>query len=350
MESVFDDILVDYGQPGAVSDVKKYGSGHIHQTYLVNSDAKQYILQNFNTNVFPFPDRIAKNLKIVNQHLTGKQLDFNLVLPMKTVRGSLFSDLDQSAYRLFPFISGECIDKVSSTEQAYLAAQAFGGFVKACIGIDTSELEEVIDGFHNLSLRYRQFENALKETKVELHAEAQELVEFYKRQVLLVRKYKYYEENLPLRVTHNDTKINNVIYDKNFSKINAVIDLDTVMPGYIFYDFGDLVRTVSCTEEEASLDWDKIDVDLDKYAALLKGFVAALGSDLTAEEKNSLPFGGEMMACIMGLRFLTDYLNGNIYYPIAYPEHNLHRAKNQSLLLKALQNKREDIDQMMKEV
>ncbi|WP_186757104.1 phosphotransferase enzyme family protein [Echinicola salinicaeni] len=350
MESVFDDILVDYGQQGVIANIKRYGSGHIHQTYLIDSNSKQFILQNFNTSVFPFPDRIAKNLKVVNKHLEGKILDFNLVLPMKTAKGALFSSVDQSAYRLFPFIAGECIDKVSSSEQAYLAAKAFGGFVKACIGINTNDLEEVIEGFHNLSLRFRQFENALKETNIELHAEAQELVAFFQRQVLLVRKYKHYEETLPLRVTHNDTKINNVIYDKGFAKINAVIDLDTVMPGYIFYDFGDLVRTVSCTEEEASLDWDKIDVDLDKYASLLKGFVAALGNDLSEEEKNSLPFGGEMMACIMGLRFLTDYLNGNIYYPIEYPEHNFHRAKNQALLLKALQNKREDISEIMKEV
>ncbi|WP_215225615.1 phosphotransferase enzyme family protein [Echinicola shivajiensis] len=350
MERVIDDILVDYGQHEAVSDVKKYGSGHIHQTYLIDSTSKQFILQNFNTSVFPFPDRIAKNLKVVNEHLEGKTLDFNLVLPMKTANGALFSAVDQSSYRLFPFISGECIDKVSSSQQAYLAAKAFGGFVKACIGINTNDLEEVIEGFHNLSLRFRQFENALKATTIELHDEAKELIEFFKHQALLVRKYKYYEENLPLRVTHNDTKINNVIYDNSFSKINAVIDLDTVMPGFIFYDFGDLVRTVSCTEEEASLEWDKIDVDLDKYAALLKGFVAAMGNDLTEEEKSSLPFGGEMMACIMGLRFLTDYLNGNIYYPIEYPEHNFHRAKNQGLLLKALQKKRNEIDQIMKEV
>ncbi|WP_200975112.1 phosphotransferase enzyme family protein [Echinicola sp. 20G] len=350
MNAVIGQLLKHYGQEEEVTEVKKYGSGHIHKTFLVDIPSQQYILQSFNRKVFPFPDRIAGNLQQVKTHLHGKNLEFNLPLPMRTTAGKLFTDHENVFYRLFPFVEGKCIDKVENPKQAYLAAQAFGGFIKACAGITTDGLEEVIEGFHDLSLRYRQFETALKNTQIELSGEVLDMIEFYKKQVLLVRKYKHYVETLPLRVTHNDTKINNVIFSDDFSKINAVIDLDTVMAGYVFYDFGDLVRTVACTEEEGSVEWSKIDIDLDKYAALLQGFVEAMDSELSTEEKESLPFGGEMMACIMGLRFLTDYLNGNIYYPISYPEHNFHRSKNQALLLQALQSKRESISLLIKNV
>ncbi len=341
--TIIGQLLESYGHGTLDAKVSRYGSGHIHKTFLVDSPKAQFILQSFNQKVFPYPDRIAGNLQLVKDHLREDELDFELPLPMKTTKGSLFSEHGEHFYRLFPFVSGKCIDKVTNPEQAYLAARAFGGFIKGCSSIKLDGMQEVIEGFHDLALRYRQFENALKNTQLNLEGEVKEWVDFYKKQVLLVRKFKRFAETLPLRVTHNDTKINNVIYAQDFSKINAVIDLDTVMTGYVFYDFGDLVRTVACTEEEASTDWLNIDVDLGKYAALLKGFGEALNGELTDQEKESLPFGGEMMACIMGLRFLTDYLNGNIYYPISYPDQNLHRAKNQGLLLRALQSKREEI-------
>lgn len=301
-------LMEQYGHDMPNVQVSRYGSGHIHKTFLVDSQKEQFILQSFNQKVFPYPDRISGNLQLVKDHLKEEMLDFQLPLPMKDVSGELFSGDKEGFYRLFPFVPGACIDKVENPQQAYMAARAFGGFIKACAAIKAAGMQEVIEGFHDLSLRYRQFENALKDTQVTLAGEVKEWVDFYKKQVLLVRKFRRFVEVLPLRVTHNDTKINNVIYAHDFSKINAVIDLDTVMAGYVFYDFGDLVRTVACTEEEGSTDWDKIDVDLSKYEALLQGFVAALGEELTTAEKASLPFGGEMMACIMGLRFLTDYL------------------------------------------
>jgi len=340
-------LLKDYGQGEVVTGVERYGSGHIHKTYLIKGDNQRYILQSFNQQVFPYPDRIAGNLQLVKEHLEDRSLDFMLPLPMVTGSGQLFTVHESGCYRLFPYVSGECIDKVWTPEQAYLAAQAFGGFIKACSGINAGQLEEVIEGFHDLPLRFRQFETAVQKTQNPLGEEVNELIKFYKKQEILVRKYGQLEKVLPVRVTHNDTKISNVIFDNSFEKINAVIDLDTVMPGYVFYDFGDLVRTVTCTEEEASVDWDRMDVDLEKYKALLEGFINSLGDELTAEEKESLPFGGEMMACIMGLRFLTDYLNGNIYYPVNYSDQNLHRAKNQALLLQALQRKRKEISVLM---
>jgi len=149
---------------------------------------------------------------------------------------------------------------------------------------------------------------------------------------------------LPLRATHNDTKINNLIFSEDLKKVNAVIDLDTIMAGFVFYDFGDLARTVACTRDESSLDWGNIKIDLVKYEGLLEGFYSVLAGNITDEELGSLPFGAEMMTLIMGLRFLTDHLNGNIYYQVEYPEQNLHRAKNQAELLTAFMAKRQEIN------
>jgi Ser/Thr protein kinase RdoA (MazF antagonist) len=179
---------------------------------------------------------------------------------------------------------------------------------------------------------------AIRNTKREITGELLELVDFYLGQKNLVDEYISWRNKLPLRLTHNDTKINNLIFSEDFTKVNAVIDLDTVMAGFIFYDFGDLVRTVACTEGESSQNWQNIQVDSAKYEALLRGFQDGGKGFFTDEEIKSLLYGGKMMTCIMGFRFLADYLNGNIYYTIHYEEQNFHRAKNQMNLLKALVN------------
>jgi Ser/Thr protein kinase RdoA (MazF antagonist) len=183
-----------------------------------------------------------------------------------------------------------------------------------------------------------QLLEAIDNTSRELKGELKELIDFYLGQKHLVEEYAYWKTRLPLRLTHNDTKINNLIFAKDFSKVNAVIDLDTIMAGFVFYDFGDLVRTVACTEGESSQNWQNIRVDISKYEALLRGFQDGGKGFFTEEEMKSLPYGGKMMTCIMGFRFLADYLNGNIYYSIHYEEQNFHRAKNQMQLLKALAN------------
>ncbi|GGZ20068.1 mucin desulfatase [Echinicola pacifica] len=348
MALITNQLLGMYGIDEEVIELKPYGSGHIHKTFFLYTPSKKFILQGFNKAVFTHPDRIGANLQAVQKTLEGQHLPFELPLPIPTITGESFATLNGELFRLFPFVNGLSINSAETPHQAYLASKSFGEFIKACASLSGDQMIPVIDGFHDLALRYRQFENALKASQVPKTDELMHWVKFYQKQVLLVRKYRRYTEILPWRVTHNDTKINNVIYDADFTKINAVIDLDTVMGGYVFYDFGDLVRTVACTEEESSTDWEKVNIDLDKYEALLQGFQEALQEVLSPEEIDSLTFGGEMMACIMGLRFLTDYLNGNIYYPIKYPMQNFDRAKNQALLLMALQEKRELIEQMVK--
>ncbi|MCL6258979.1 phosphotransferase [Aquiflexum sp. TKW24L] len=329
-------LKTQYGLEIHPSQIWPFGDGHIHQTFLIESGEKKLILQRFNNSVFKFPDRISHNQSLLIDRINPEDLPYILPLPIPNLAGDLFTVIDGKYFRISPFVAGKCINEIENPHQAYLAAQAFAQFIKAGIHIPASEFQEAIPRFHNLELRYNQLLEALKNTKRDIIGDLKELVEFYLAQKDLVEQYLIWKEKLPLRLTHSDTKINNLIFAEDFSKVNAVIDLDTLMAGYIYYDFGDLVRTVACTEGESSQDWEKIKVDHSKYEALLKGFLEVGKGVFTEEEINSLPFGGLMMTCIMGFRFLADYLNGNIYYAIHYEEQNLHRAKNQMYLLKGL--------------
>lgn len=325
-----------YGLEIAASAIRPFGDGHIHQTFLIETKSAKFILQRFNNLVFRFPERISHNHAILIDQIKSEELPYILPLPIPNLAGELFTFIDGAYFRISPFVEGKCVNKVENQDQAYLAAKAFAQLIKAGIHIQASEFQEAIPGFHDLELRYMQLLEALKNTKREGSGDLKKLVDFYLEQKDLVDQYLAWKGKLPLRLTHSDTKINNLIFAEDFSKVKAVIDLDTLMAGYVYYDFGDLVRTVACTEEEGSTDWEKIKVDSAKYNALLKGFLEVGKGVFTEEEIKSLPFGGLMMTCIMGFRFLADYLNGNIYYTIHYEEQNLHRAKNQMYLLKGL--------------
>lgn len=317
--------------------MQPFGEGHIHHTYLVETSVGKMILQKFNHAVFTEPEKISHNHLVLLSEIDRNKLSFQLPLPIPNKKGEVFTRIEDSLFRFTPFVNGTCINEVQDTKQAYLAAEAFAGFIESGKHISSDSFLEVIPGFNDLSLRYNQLQQAIKQTKRRLTSELDELISFYLNQKELVEEYEMWINKLPLRLTHNDTKINNLIFSEDLSTVNAVIDLDTLMAGYAFYDFGDLVRTVACTEHEHSTKWEKIGVDKRKYSALMEGFLEGGKGFLTDDEIASLPFGGKMMTCIMGFRFLADYLNGNIYYVIKYDEQNLHRAKNHMYLLKALE-------------
>lgn len=320
----------------ASGDIHPFGDGHIHQTFLVESGADAYILQAFNKNVFKYPERISHNHENLLEGINPKDLPFTLPLPIPTKTGALFAEDKGRIFRLSPFVAGRCVNEVNDPRQAYLVAEAFAIFIRAAKDLNPQDFQESIPSFHDLSLRFRQLQEAINHTRRHFDQELREVVDFYLAQESLVQEYENWRKILPLRVTHSDTKINNLIFSENMDKVRAVIDLDTIMAGYAMYDFGDLVRTVACTEGESSRNWEKIKVDWEKYQALLDGFLEGGKGLLTEEEIESLPFGGKMMTCIMGFRFLADYLNGNIYYAIHYERQNLDRAINQMWLLKGL--------------
>jgi len=349
-EGILEALKAAYGLGVERLDVRRFGSGHIHKTYRVDTGSEDYILQAFNDQVFKFPERISANQQYLLDQFDPKDLPFSLPLPIVNDRGTFFTHLGEELYRLFPFVNGITKDAIEQAGQAKIASEAFAHFVLIFLQADAERLMDTIVHFHDLEKRFEQFDVALKSPNVQINSATREMIGFYNGMRELLEKYLVYRKELPLRVTHNDTKINNLIFSEDMEKVNALIDLDTIMAGFVFYDFGDLVRTVACTKDESSLEWDKIQVDMNKYEGLLEGFYTVLGGKIQQRELESLPFGGEMMTLIMGLRFLTDHLMGNVYYQVAYPEQNLHRAQNQAALLRALIAKRGEIEVLEKKL
>ncbi|AFL83472.1 putative homoserine kinase type II (protein kinase fold) [Belliella baltica DSM 15883] len=325
-----------YGKHWTEDQIQVFGNGHIHQTFLVTEPQEKHILQIFNKGVFENPEFIVDNHQILRKQLPFEKLPYQLPLPVENLNGRMITTFGEQVFRVQPYIKGICLEDVKNPKQAFLAAEAFAQFTRTAKNLDVSDFKAVIPRFLDLEWRYQQFTEALDQKEGRLGEGLKELIEFYTIHKSFVEEYRYWVEKLPIRLTHNDCKINNLIFSEDQEKVVAVIDLDTIMPGYVFYDFGDLVRTVACTEGENSTQWDQINVDKLKYEALYEGYTSAGEDFLTKEELNSLNYGGKMMTYISGLRFLTDYLKDNVYFPVQYPEQNFDRARNQMMLLKSL--------------
>ena len=314
--------------------IRPFGEGLIHETLLVGQLDKKWILQGFNDSVFRFPDRIDHNLSLLSKHATSHPLPFQLPLPLLNTNGSGLTAIQGKNYRLFDFVDGSTLQQVQQPAQARMAAQAYGRFASWSQQLSAEAFEETIPNFHRLDLRFARLQEVAKQLP-NIPEEEQALLQGYLEQQPLVNWYQEQRNHLPLRVTHSDTKINNLIFSKTLSQVEAVVDLDTVMGGYLMYDFGDLVRTVACSLPETATDWEQIQALPELFEELLSGYLEGLNGANTPLEAESLLLGGEIMTLIMGLRFLTDHLEGNVYYRVSYPLQNLHRAKNQLALLQS---------------
>lgn len=316
--------------------ISPFGEGLIHETLLLSQGTKKWILQGFNTSVFRFPERIECNLQLLSKHLQKFPLPFQLPLPLLTREGAGLANIDGKYYRLFDFVQGSTLQQVQHAEQAKIAAQAYGKFAAWALPLAAAAFEDTIPNFHRLDLRYTRLKEVAKDL-TSLPKEEQSLLEGYLAQQPLIEYYLELISKQPLRVTHNDTKINNLIFDSLLEKVEALVDLDTLMGGYLLYDFGDLVRTVACSLPETSTEWEEVRVLPELMEGLLLGYLKGLEGAYSPEEKESLLYAGEIMTLIMGLRFFTDHLEGNVYYRVSYPLQNFHRAKNQLILLQSQQ-------------
>lgn len=323
-------------------EITPFGEGLIHETLLLSQEGKKWILQGFNQSVFNFPDRIDHNLSMLNQHEENHPLPVQLPLPIQNKWGSGLTKIQGHQYRLFDFVHGKTLQQLENPQQAYIAAKAYGEFANWAKDVNAHQMQETIPDFHRLDLRFEKLAQ-VAQTKSEMSSEEQEILDFYLGQKPLVDWYLDQIHALPLRVTHNDTKINNLIFSKDLTKVEAIIDLDTLMGGYLMYDFGDLVRTVACSLPEISTDWGNIFLKPELVEELMKGYWEGVHALVSAKEAASLLLGGEIMTLIMGLRFFTDHLQGNIYYRVTYPEQNFHRAKNQMIFLQSQQAQRENL-------
>ncbi len=317
-------------------EITPFGEGLIHETLLITSGPNKWILQGFNEAVFNYPSRIDHNLGMLYLLAKNHPLPFQLPLPLLNTHQKGLTEIGGKKYRLFDFVKGKTLQQIGNPQQAFLAAKAYGEFASWAREIDAKEMQETIPNFHRLDLRYQKLKE-VSQGKNGHSSDEKDILDFYLNQFPLIDWYLDQLNRLPLRVTHNDTKINNLIFSENLSQVQALIDLDTVMGGFLMYDFGDLVRTVACSLPETSTEWEEIRFNPERFEELLKGYWEGVKDMATAEEARSLLFGGEVMTLIMGLRFFTDHLQGNIYYRVNYPEQNFHRAKNQMIFLQSQQ-------------
>jgi Ser/Thr protein kinase RdoA (MazF antagonist) len=325
------------------------GEGLIHETFKIQGKSKAWVLQGFNLQVFQFPERIDANLRLLSELAENSKLPFLLPLPVSNSSGETLVKVNEKYYRLFEFVEGQTIQQINDPKQAYLAGKAYGDLANWAKEIKSDELQDSIPNFHRLDLRFSRFLEVLK-TKNELTSSERELADFYTNQVDLIEKYRQLVQKLPFRLTHNDTKINNLIFSQDFREVQAVIDLDTLMAGMLLYDFGDLVRTVACSEPETSRNWENIHLIPQNFELLLQGYWEGVKDFALPAEIHSLLLGGEVMTIIMGLRFFTDHLEGNVYYRVEYPEQNFHRAKNQQISLQSQQVLRPRLEEIWKKI
>ena len=317
----------------------RIGSGHINYTFRIEGEPS-FILQRINKNVFKEPEVIAQNIRHAANYLREHHPHFIFMANLLTVdEKEMAYDVEGYPWRLYPLIDHSfTIDQLETDEQAFEAARTFGSLSRNLDGCNVNQFKPVIKGFQDLSWRYQQFEDALASTSKEKLIEANESIQSAKHFSFLVKKYEELIKSgdLKLRIVHNDTKINNILFDGITGQTICAIDLDTLMPGYFIYDLGDMVRTFVSPVSEEEKNLEKIVFRKNIYDSLMKGYLSQMNDVMSREEKQAIPFSGLMMTYIMALRFLADYLNGDVYYHTTYPGQNLVRAKNQFRFLEVL--------------
>lgn len=332
-------ILNQFQVTGTLESLSPIEIGHINQTYKVNlidGDKNTFwVLQRINTNIFKQPIEVMDNIVKIGHFLAQKNYPRVILNPIKSQQHQYFVKEEKHYWRLFPFVSNTLTyNEVNSESQAYAAAFAFGEYARYLNDFDATSLHYTIPDFHNTNLRFHQFSTTIKDIKPTLKKKAQATINRLLSFRYLIGPIKHVK--LPLRVTHNDTKINNILFDRATEEAVCVIDLDTLMPGTLIYDYGDMVRTFTPLVDENSEDYDQVCVRKEMLIALTEGYIAGLDGTLTYLEEQLLMYGAKLIIFEQALRFLTDYLKGNIYYKVAYQEQNLVRAKNQLCLLESL--------------
>jgi Ser/Thr protein kinase RdoA (MazF antagonist) len=329
-----------------------FGAGHIHDSYCaVFEDAgvlTRILLQRINHAVFRNPAALSENIERVTAHLAlkvaGEPEKSRRVLSLVPTRDGQFLHVDEAGnfWRAFPFIERtHTYDAVSTPEQAFEAGKAFGQFQSLLVDFPPPRLHDTIPGFHNTPMRFQALEQAIEADIANRAAEARPEIEFALAHQPLASALL--RANLPERVTHNDTKINNVLFDDATGQGICVIDLDTVMPGLAPYDFGDLVRTTTCRAPEDERDLSRVALEFPLFASLARGYLSSASSFLTEAEKQALVLAGKVITFEQGIRFLADHLAGDRYFKIHRENHNLDRTRAQFKLLESIEQQEEKL-------
>ena len=333
---------------------KEFGHGHINHTFKITTDTgAEYVLQKINKYVFRDPVRLMNNVSSVTDFVRKKVEDPRMALHFIPTHTGLYYHRDRKGefWRMYDFVGGFCLDAPESEEDFYQSALAFGRFQELLSDFPAHTLYETIPEFHNTIDRYRQLKasveadpcDRVKTVRRELH-----FLAMMEQKVCVLQQMRESGE-LPLRVTHNDTKLNNVLLDRQTRKSLCVLDLDTVMPGLSLYDYGDSIRFGAATAAEDEPDCEKMSLDLHLFEVYTKGFLEAAPS-LTDREVEMLPVGALTLTTELATRFLKDYIDGDLYFKTTYPEHNLIRARTQIKLAMDMDEKMPEMNRIVAEL
>ena len=347
---------------GEYIDSRELTSGNINETYVLeyrgNGRTNMYILQKVNTYVFRDPLGVMQNIAAVTAHLKASLIKSGgsaerQVLELVRTRNDdiVFQDRKLGVWHAYTYITKAlALDQVTEPAQMEEVGRAFGRFQRNLADFPAEALFETIPNFHHTTKRFYAFVRAVDEDKAGRAREVEEEIEFFfERRRMMGEIVRLLDcKVLPLRVTHNDTKSNNVLLDEETGKSLAVIDLDTVMPGSSLYDYGDAVRFGASTAREDEEDTSLIGLDMEKTRAFTRGFVQETAGILSVEELSRLPLGVKVLTAELAMRFLTDYLDGDLYFKVNSPVHNLVRARAQMALLMDVERREDELNEMVK--
>ncbi len=352
--SRIEEAIEQFATEGRLAAKQPYGNGHINDTFLLTyegdgGETKRYILQRMNHEIFKNPHQLMENVVNVTEYLRkaaiaqGRDAERETLNVIMTKEGkSYYEDSSHNYWRMFRFMEGAlCLEKAESAKDFHDSAVAFGCFQRKLADYPVENLHETIPNFHNTPSRFRDFKRAVEEDKMGRAVLAEKEIAFAleRENETSILTDLLQAGELPLRVTHNDTKLNNILFDSSTKEVLCVIDLDTVMPGLSLYDFGDSIRFGASTGDEDERDLDKVELDLTLFEAYVKGFLEGCGGSLTEKEIEMLPMGGKLITYECGIRFLADFLEGDIYFKIHREGHNLDRARTQFKLVADMEKK-----------
>lgn len=355
-----EELLSNFKITGELIDIKYNKQGHINTTFMStfndNGIIRKYTHQMINKFAFKQPDHVMENITKITNHIQSKVKDLSdkdqrcLKVVFTKDDKPYFIDENGEYFRTYEFIDNvKTYQKIDNTKTAFHLGEAISTFQDQLSDFDSTSLYETIPNFHDMRMRYSNFKEAIKNNsqhRVELvQNEINYLLENEERGYIIIDELK--NNNLPLRVTHNDTKINNILFNKDGSDALCVIDLDTVMPGTILFDTGDMIRTATSSIEEDDVNYQNMKINIDYFKSLLEGYLSIASKYITKREKELIVESGRNITQIMAVRFLTDYLEGDVYYSIERENHNLDRCRTQLAFMKDFDTKEKSFNQML---
>jgi len=343
-----------------ITVVEPFGNGHINDTFLAKTGEgkAKYILQRINHHIFKDVDMLQNNIHTVTSHIRKKltaagetEIERKVLTFLPAKDGKFYHFDGESYWRVCLYIPGSKTYEEVNPEFSFEAGKAFGRFQEMLSDIPEGTIGEIIPNFHNMEFRLEQFKEAIDANAAGRLDEARELVDalLERSETYCIQERLYREGKLKKRINHCDTKVNNILFDED-GKVLCVIDLDTVMPGFVLSDIGDFIRTACNTGAEDDENLDRIKVNMEIFKAYTRGYMETAKDFLSPTEIQMLPYGGRLLTYMQTVRFLTDYLNGDTYYKIHSPKHNWQRSLAQFKFLRELEAKAAEMDAFMKTV